>query len=258
MREKLLSILLSTVLATLMVAPALALNNPWYIYGYVRYDNGTGVPNETVTLTDTNNNNSMTTTTDSDGFYSANIQNIPGSQDGDTIKVNCTVNNSGVIKAGENTTTVDLNLSYGWCNVTIGNLSIDVNQSNWNLGTVNLGETKYSNSSAGSYYFNLSNNGYATVNVTIQGENIEWDGHMWYLNTTADQDKFTLYFKKESDTGWNEIKTTNVTFVTYLPPGVGNQGNNWTRFNLRLQLPPTSTYLPPQLTCNVTFWAILS
>ncbi|RLF31589.1 MAG: hypothetical protein DRM98_05350, partial [Thermoplasmata archaeon] len=96
-----------------------SLDNPHYFYGYVYYQNGTGVPAGTVvTLTDDNNGNSITTTTIDLGggvtnFYMADVSQITNSQDGDLIIVNCTCNN----QVGENSTNI---------NVSMGSQQVDV------------------------------------------------------------------------------------------------------------------------------------
>ena len=248
------------VLLIIMPSPRVkSLGNPHYFYGYVWYQNGTQVPAGTiVTLTDNNNGNYITTQTIDlygDGsvtnYYQADVSQITGSQDGDLIIVNCS--SSGEV--GENSTYINVSLGSQQVDLHLEGetISISISPSQWDQGSLNLGS---SNTTTGGY-FNLSNNGNVAVNVTVIGENITWDGsgHIWYLNSTADHDKFVLRYKKTTDSIWTNITTTNATFITDLKPAY-SWYTNWTRFDLKLILPTTSTYDPPQINVNVTFWAI--
>jgi len=234
-----------------------SLENPHYFYGYVYYQNGTQVPAGTVVnLTDYNNSNYMTTNTidlggGNTGFYQADVSQITGSQDGDLIILNCSVNG----EVGYNSTNINISLGSQQVDLHLEteSISISVSPSQWNQGSLNIGS---SNNTTGGY-FNLSNNGNTEVDVLIQGENITWDGNTWYLSSSADLDHFVLQYKKTVDSVWTNIGTTNSTFISNLKPAY-SWYTNWTRFDLKIILPTSSSKDPPQIGFNVTFWAIVS
>ena len=234
-----------------------SLENPHYFYGYVYYQNGTQVPAGTVvTLTDHSNSNYMTTNTidlggGNTGFYQADVSQITGSQDGDLIILNCSVNG----EVGYNSTNINISLGSQQVDLHLEtqSLSISVSPSQWNQGSLNIGS---SNNTTGGY-FNLSNNGNTEVDVLIQGENITWDSNTWYLSSSADLDHFVLQYKKTVDSVWTNIGTTNSTFISNLKPAY-SWYTNWTRFDLKIILPTSSSKDPPQIGFNVTFWAIVS
>lgn len=255
-------LIIALITMMLLLAPSFfpvsiveGLDFPHYILGYVWNSTGGNVTNVVVTLTDLNNGNSMTTTTDTDGYYQADVSQITGSGDGDTIEVNVTYGG----EAGDNSTQIDVSLGSQWCNVTTATttLSISVTPSSWNQGTLYLNTV---NSTTGNY-FNLTNNGNIRINVLVQGENITWDGNTWYINNTADHDKFVFQYNKSSDTSWSTISYINSTFITDLNDdyysGIPNQAaKNYITFDLKIILPTSSTDEPPQLSTNITFWAV--
>ena len=234
-----------------------SLENPHYFYGYVYYQNDTKVPAGTVvTLTDYNNSNYMTTTTIDLGngvtnYYLADVSQITGSQDGDLIILNCSVNG----EVGCNSTNINISLGSQQVDLHLEtqSLSISVSPSQWNQGSLNIGS---SNNTTGGY-FNLSNNGNTEVDVLIHGENITWDGNTWYLSSSADLDHFVLQYRKTVDSVWTNIGTTNSTFISNLKPAY-SWYTNWTRFDLKIILPTSSSKDPPQIGFNITFWAIVS
>jgi len=77
---------------------------PYVVYGYVYYPNGTPAPNALVNVTNARTGEWITNYTTSDGYYQIDLANLPsGYQDGDTIYINASKN--GLI--GSNNTVVN-------------------------------------------------------------------------------------------------------------------------------------------------------
>jgi len=236
-------------LATLLVYPpsVISLDNPHYFYGYVYYQNGTGVPAGTVvTLTDSNNGNSMTTTTIDLGngttnYYQADVSQITGSQDGDLIIVNCSSNG----EVGENSTNINVSTGSQQVDVHLEPevLNISIVPSQWNQGTISLGSENYTSGG----YFNLTNQGNIIINVLIKGSNATSDGDTWYLNNTADYNKFAMQYNISSS--WNIITTSYASFVTNLNTGSSQL------FDLKLIM-PTASSTTNQMSFTITFKAV--
>lgn len=88
---------------------------PYYIYGYVREANGTGVSSASVFVNDTTKGTSQNTTTDSSGKYQ--ISSLTDPSDGDNVTVTAIL--SGVV-GNNHTKVVSLGTVGGaWCNVTL-------------------------------------------------------------------------------------------------------------------------------------------
>jgi len=142
-----------------------------------------------------------------------------------------------------------------WCDnkVTITgitwNLSINATPSQWNLGNVWIGG---SDTSTG-YYFNITNEGNATLNIQIKASNAtnSTTGTRWNLTSTPDHNNFTLHYDKSGDGGWTIINTTYDVFVTSL--GV----DYWQTFDLKMTHATTSSVVDP-MSLDVTFKSVAS
>jgi hypothetical protein len=244
-----IAISLVLVLATLFICipKVTSLDNPHYFYGYVWYQNGSQVPAGTVvTLTDDNSGNSMTTTTIDLGdgttnYYQADVSQITGSQDGDLVIVNC----SSGGEVGENSTYINVSLGSQQVDLHLEPevLNISIVPSQWNQGTVSLGSENYTSGG----YFNLTNEGNVIINVMIKGSNATSNGDIWYLNNTADYDKFAMQYNKSS--GWTSITTSYASFITNLAEG------NSQLFDLKLIM-PTASSTTNQMSFTITFKAV--
>jgi len=243
---------------TIIKAPTVkSLDNPFFWYGFIDYQDNSNVSNTTVTLTDVDQgSNSMTTTTDAYGFYSADLSEITNSADGDYIVVNCT-NNSQV---GENASYIVLTEPFQWCNLTGGtrlnltNTSFSFNDTDWENG-----ELSYSSYNATSNtYFNLTNDGNVKINIMIYSENITWNGNKWNLTNTTAVNNYSIKHQKSGESTWTNITLVNTSFVTDL------QYNSqyfsytyWQQFGLNLSMPTSSSPAPgDSLSFNVTFWSV--
>jgi hypothetical protein len=258
-RKKVVGIIsLILFLALLSFPPILkvkGIENPHYIVGYVWNSTGAPLAYATVVLVDVNNGNGTAVGTSGTGYYQADVSLIEGSADGDTIEVSVSVGEEG----GDNYTIIDIALGSQWCNVTTApkTISISVTPSTWSQGSLYLGTV---NSTTGNY-FNLTNQGNIAVNILIHGENITWDSITWYINDTADKDKFAFQYKKSIDSEWSTIRYNNSTFIEGINddyyPGIDNQAaKNYITFDLKFFLPTSSTKEPPPLSTNITFWAV--
>ena len=231
----------------------------YFVRGYIDMNNGSDIPSgKTVTLTNTDNSNSITTTTGASGSYQADVGKDSGMDcsDGDQIVVNCSYDG----EVGENATTIDLDESFRWCNLTgstrleAENLSISLNDSSWNAGSISYSSYNYTSNTC----FNLTNEGNVKINVMIQGENVTWDGNKWNLTSTPALNNFTLEHQKSGESSWTDITVSNSSFVTNL------QYNSeyfsytyWQQFGLNLSMPTSSGTQPGgSLQVNVTFWSI--
>ena len=256
------------IIIFLIIAPAFIyysptvkgdLSGPYNIYGYIDNSTNQDIPSGvTVTLTNTRNSNSLTTTTGAQGSYYKNVGLDSGMDclDGDTIVVNCSYSN----EVGENSTTIDeVGSTYSWCNLTGGtklepeSLSISATPATWNQGNLYLGTSNATSAT----YFNLTNDGNIAINVRIHGENITYNGNTWYLNSSAGHNGFVFQYNKSQDSSWTNINVTNSTFVEDLRYNSQYFSYTyWQEFGLKLILPTSSTYDPPQLSVNITFWSI--
>ncbi len=142
-----------------------------------------------------------------------------------------------------------------WCDYQINitgitwNLSINAIPSQWNLGNV---EIEGSNTSAG-YYFNITNEGNATLNIQIKASNAtnSSTGARWNLTSTPDHNDFTLHYDKSGDGGWTIINTTYDVFVTNLAI------DGYQTFDLKMTHATTSSVFDP-MSLDVIFKSVVS
>jgi hypothetical protein len=134
-------------------------------------------------------------------------------------------------------------------NFRTANTSIDITPANWDQGLLAMGST---NETTG-FYFNLTNEGDAALNIQINASNATnaTTGAVWRLNATPDFDNFTLQYNLSGSGTWTTINLTYDIFVYNL--GVGS----WQTFDLKLLMAPTATYGHP-LTVTVTFRSVAS
>jgi hypothetical protein len=142
-----------------------------------------------------------------------------------------------------------------WCDYqtnitgTTWNLSRNATPSQWPLGNVWIGG---SNTSTG-FYFNITNEGDATLNIQIKASNAtnSSTGAQWNLTLTPEHNNFTLEYNKSGDGGWTIINTTYDIFVTNLVI------DGYQTFDLKMTHATTSSTLDP-MSLTVTFKSVAS
>jgi hypothetical protein len=129
------------------------------------------------------------------------------------------------------------------------NLTIEINPSQWNPGTITIGS--FVNTTGN--YFKLSNNGTVALNIQIKASNATniTTGAQWNLTSIPGFNNFSLQYNKTADVSWTNINLTYDTFLTNLAI------NSWENFDLKLIMATTSTNGDP-LTLTVTFRSIAS
>jgi len=129
------------------------------------------------------------------------------------------------------------------------NTSINVTPSEWNQGSVNIGDT---NETTG-FYFNLTNEGNVALDITINATNAtnSTSDAGWRLNTTQGHDNFSLQYNKSGAGSWTPINITFDTFVT------GLAVDSWQTFDLKLLMATTSSTVDP-MNVTVTFKSVAS
>jgi len=127
-------------------------------------------------------------------------------------------------------------------------ISIEITPSQWDVGTTTIGSYNYSTSD---FYFNLTNNGTATLNIQIKASNAtnSTTGARWNLTSTPGYNNYSLQYDKS--TSWTNINTTYDIFVTNL--GI----DSWQTFDLNLIMATTSSTSDP-LSLVVTFKSVIS
>ncbi len=222
-------------------------------FGYVYYENDTAVPvGTTVTLTDQNNSNYMTATTSlSSGYYQADVQQISGSEDGDIIVVNCTLDG----ESGSNSSAINISGSAQQVDVHMAapaDLSITVTPSSWSQGGIWVGS---SNETSGSY-FNLSNSGNTNIDVFVKADNATnaTTGLTWTLSDTVGHDAFSLRYYKDGGSQWKNISYSynySDAFVSSLGSG------SFQTFDLKVIMATSTTDSDP-LDFDITFKSVAS
>jgi hypothetical protein len=129
------------------------------------------------------------------------------------------------------------------------NTSINVTPSQWNIGTIDIGDT---NATTG-FYFNLTNEGNVALDITINATNAtnSTSGAKWRLNTTQGHDNFSLQYNLSGAGTWTNINITFDTFVTDLAI------DSWQTFDLKLLMATTSSTVDP-MEVTVTFKSVAS
>jgi hypothetical protein len=120
----------------------------------------------------------------------------------------------------------------------------------WDIGATTVGNFNYSTSG---FYFNLSNNGTASLNIQIKASNAtnSTTGAQWLLNSTPGYDNYTLQYNKSGGGTWTNINLTYDTFVTNL------NVDSWHTFDLNIFMATISTRSDP-LSITITFRSVLS
>ena len=128
--------------------------------------------------------------------------------------------------------------------------SINVTPDSWDIGSTTIGAYNYSTDNN---YFNLTNNGAVTIDVQIKASNAinASTGAEWILNSTADFDKYSLYYNRSADVSWTNVNQSYDTFVNSLAVG------SWQTFDLNVFMATTSSKSDP-LEITVTFRAVAS
>ena len=128
------------------------------------------------------------------------------------------------------------------------NTSIEVTPASWDIGTTTVGNYNYSTSG---FYFNLTNNGTASLNIQINASNATnaTTGSVWNLTSTPGHDNYSLLYNLSSS--WININQTYDTFITDLAVG------SWQTFDLNIFMATTATKDDP-LTLTVTFRSVVS
>ncbi|HEC77151.1 MAG TPA: carboxypeptidase regulatory-like domain-containing protein, partial [Thermoplasmatales archaeon] len=70
-----------------------ALDQPFPVYGYIKDSQGNPVSGATVIVRDVSKSTQISVTTLGNGYYQADLFNLPNCENGDTIKVSCSYNN---------------------------------------------------------------------------------------------------------------------------------------------------------------------
>lgn len=98
-----------------------ALDQPFPVYGYIKDSQGNPVSGATVIVRDVSKSTQISVTTMQNGYYQADLFNLPNCENGDTIKVSCSYNNE------ENSKSFVLNIQQTSKNISfslIGNPSV--------------------------------------------------------------------------------------------------------------------------------------
>ena len=141
MKNKIIGIVLGILLLGIMVVTAI--QDPYPLTGYVKYENGTGVPGANITFTNQRTGNSIYFTAVSNGAYSQDAGNIDGGyEDGDVIQyytffggyTNTTTHT--IVLGGSNV--MNIYLSEG----AVGNASVTVTDGSIIFGNLQLSNTK--------------------------------------------------------------------------------------------------------------------
>lgn len=253
-------IIISTIVPYAPVAKS-DLPGPYYVRGYIKFYNNTSLPSGvTVTLTNIENDNYVTTTTLSGGAYQRNVGKDTGMNcdNGTGIVVRCVYGG----EVGENITYINTGETFVWCNLTGGtrlvetNISIDVNLSTWDAGTIVY--SGYSNTI--NTYFNISNNGNIKINVRIHGYNVSWGStNYWNLTTSAAANNYTFAYQKSGESSWTKFGLTNSSsFISNLQYNSDYFSYTyWQLFGLNISFPTSSSPAPTvELNTTVRFWSI--
>jgi len=128
-------------------------------------------------------------------------------------------------------------------------LSINVSPSQWNLGEVDIGDTKETTG----FYFNLTSEGDVALDITINATNAKNTTHgaKWNLTTTPGHDNFSLQYNLSGAGTWTNINITFDTFITDLVIG------GYQTFDLKLLMATTSSTVDP-MGVTVTFKSVAS
>jgi len=129
------------------------------------------------------------------------------------------------------------------------NTSINVTPSQWNIGTIDIGDTDETTG----FYFNLTNEGNVALDITINATHAKntTSGAQWNLTTTPSYNNFSLKYNLSSGGSWIPINITFDTFVT------GLAVDSWQTFDLKLLMATTSSTVDP-MEVTVTFKSVAS
>jgi len=139
------------------------------------------------------------------------------------------------------------NKSDTWNFTILIDTSINVTPSQWNIGTIDIGNT----TNTTGFYFNLTNEGNVALDITINATNAtnSTSGAEWRLNTTQGHDNFSLQYNLSGASSWTNINITFDTFVTSLAIG------GYQTFDLKLLMATTSSTVDP-MGVTVTFKSV--
>ena len=130
------------------------------------------------------------------------------------------------------------------------NTSIEIAPDQWDVGSTTIGSNNYSTSD---FYFNLTNEGDAPLNIQIKASNAtnSTTGAVWNLTLTPGFNNFSLQYNKSGGGTWAYINQTYDTFTTNL--GI----SSWQTFDLNIFMAINSTKSDP-LSLTVTFRSVVS
>jgi hypothetical protein len=135
------------------------------------------------------------------------------------------------------------------CRYIEANTSIDIIPSEWNIGTIQVGNI----TNTSGFYFNLTNLGNIALNIQIKGSNATntTTGAIWVLNNSVGFNNFSLQYNLSSGGSWTYVNLSYDTFVTSLAIG------SWKTFDLKFFTATTSSKSDP-MPITVTFRSVAS